>query len=86
MFVVRCDGELWQARRVTLKHSSGDFIRRFKAPEMLVKFLRSRPRTNYRLEGVHDEMPLPRTYNVGADDILLGEIWFDPDQNKVVTN
>lgn len=86
MFIVRAQDKLWPARRVALKDRSGGLVRRFNNPEQLVEFLRYRPRTNYILDITPAENPLPANYQPAADDITAGQIWFDPDQNKIVTN
>lgn len=86
MFVVRIDGQRWSAKTVALRYRSGDLIGRFSNPAKLLEFLRRRPRTNYFLEAVVAGTPLPSEYSLDEDDIVAGQIWFDPDQNKIVTN
>jgi hypothetical protein len=87
MFIVRLENALWHASRVTLKErSSGYVMQRFVVPEKLVEFLMYRPRTTYLLVGEPGPKPLPKEYELTGNDILTGEVWFDPDQGKVVTN
>jgi hypothetical protein len=86
MFIIKLDDRWWPAERIALRYPSGDLIRRFSTPHRLLEFLSRRPRTNYRLEGLPGNEPLPQTFSPHEEDIRIGEIWFDPDQKKIVTN
>jgi hypothetical protein len=86
MIIIKLDDRWWPARRIVLRYSTGELIRRFSDAQRLREFLSSRPRTTYRLEGFPCDTPLPPDYLPQQDDILVGEIWFDSDQGKIVTN